>query len=97
GRGRGGDPDLTESDQVGHLGPEHVTVDLVSPDYVAETEFFGDTMTPEGHARRVAATPVGRAGEPAEVAEAVRYLASPAAGYVIGQVLGINGGYVLGR
>jgi 3-oxoacyl-[acyl-carrier protein] reductase len=79
------------------LGPEKITVNVVSPGYVAETEFFGDRMTPEGHAQRVAQTLVGRAGEPADIAEAVRYLASPAAGYVTGQVLGVNGGSVLGR
>ncbi|SCE91720.1 3-oxoacyl-[acyl-carrier protein] reductase [Micromonospora coriariae] len=84
-------------DLAAQLGPEQITVNVVSPGYVADTEFFGDRMTPEGHARRVAATLVGRAGEPADIAEAVRYLASPAAGYVTGQVLGVNGGSVLGR
>ncbi|MER7893533.1 SDR family NAD(P)-dependent oxidoreductase [Micromonospora sp. NPDC094482] len=84
-------------DLAAQLGPEQITVNVVSPGYVAETEFFGDRMTPEGHTRRVAATLVGRAGEPADIAEAVRYLASPTAGYVTGQVLGVNGGSVLGR
>ncbi|MFC0503610.1 SDR family NAD(P)-dependent oxidoreductase [Micromonospora costi] len=84
-------------DLAAQLGPEQITVNVVSPGYVADTEFFGDRMTPEGHAKRVAATLVGRAGVPADVAEAVRYLASPAAGYVTGQVLGVNGGSVLGR
>ncbi|WBB66301.1 SDR family oxidoreductase [Micromonospora sp. WMMD812] len=84
-------------DLAAQLGPEQITVNVVSPGYVADTEFFGDRMTAEGHARRVAATLVGRAGEPADIAEAVRYLASPAAGYVTGQVLGVNGGSVLGR
>ncbi|MDG4806343.1 SDR family oxidoreductase [Micromonospora sp. WMMD1120] len=84
-------------DLAAQLGPEQITVNVVSPGYVAETEFFGDRMTPEGHAKRVAATLVGRAGLPDDVAEAVRYLASPAAGYVTGQVLGVNGGSVLGR
>lgn len=84
-------------DLATELGPEQITVNVVSPGYVTDTEFFGDRMTPEGHARRVAATLVGRAGEPAEIAEAVRYLASPAAGYVTGQILGVNGGSVLGR
>jgi len=69
----------------------------VVPGYVADTEFFGDRMTPDGHARRVAQTLVGRAGQPSDIAEAIRYLASPAAGYVTGQVFGVNGGSVLGR
>lgn len=79
------------------LGPEQITVNVISPGYVVETEFFDGRMTPEGHARRVAATLVKRPGEPAEVAAAVSYLASPAAGYVTGQVLGVNGGSVFGR
>ncbi|SCE84781.1 3-oxoacyl-[acyl-carrier protein] reductase [Micromonospora purpureochromogenes] len=84
-------------DLATQLGPEQVTVNVVSPGYVADTEFFGERMTPEGHAKRVAATLVGRAGEPDDVAAAVRYLAGPSAGYVTGQVLGVNGGSVLGR
>ncbi|MDH6461143.1 3-oxoacyl-[acyl-carrier protein] reductase [Micromonospora sp. A200] len=84
-------------DLATQLGPEQVTVNVVSPGYVADTEFFGDRMTPEGHAKRVAATLVGRAGEPDDVAAAVRYLAGTSAGYVTGQVLGVNGGSVLGR
>ncbi|WP_406078216.1 SDR family NAD(P)-dependent oxidoreductase [Micromonospora sp. NBC_00858] len=84
-------------DLAAQFGPEQITVNVVSPGYVAETEFFGARMTAEGHAKRVAATLVGRAGVPDDIAEAVRYLASPAAGYVTGQVLGVNGGSVLGR
>ncbi|MGC5028988.1 SDR family NAD(P)-dependent oxidoreductase [Micromonospora sp. DT229] len=79
------------------LGPEQITVNVVSPGYVAETELFLGRMTPEGHAKRVAATLVGRAGTPDDIAESIRYLASPAAGYVTGQILGVNGGSVLGR
>ncbi|WP_349880232.1 SDR family oxidoreductase [Micromonospora sp. HUAS YX12] len=84
-------------DLAAQLGPEQITVNVVSPGYVAETEFFGDRMTPEGHAKRVAATLVGRAGVPDDISAAVRYLVGPSAGYVTGQVLGVNGGSVLGR
>ncbi|MFE9954623.1 SDR family NAD(P)-dependent oxidoreductase [Micromonospora sp. NPDC005299] len=84
-------------DLATQLGPEQITVNVVSPGYVAETEFFGDRMTPEGHAKRVAATLIGRAGVPDDIAAAVRYLVGPSAGYVTGQVLGVNGGSVLGR
>lgn len=79
------------------LGPEQITVNVVSPGYVADTEFFLGRMTPQGHAKRVAATLVGRAGEPADIAAAIRYLASPEASFVTGQVLGVNGGSVFGR
>lgn len=70
---------------------------MVSPGYVAETEFFLGRMTPQGHAKRVAATLVGRAGAPADIAAAIRYLDSPEASFVTGQVLGVNGGSVFGR
>jgi len=78
-----------------HLEDEGVTVNVVCPGYVADTEFFGGRMTPEGHARRVAQTLVKRAGEPADIADTIRWLVR--AGYVTGQVIGVNGGSVLGR
>jgi 3-oxoacyl-[acyl-carrier protein] reductase len=40
--------------------------------------------------------PVGRVGEPEDVAAAVSYLASEGAGYVTGQQLGVNGGSFIG-
>lgn len=38
-------------------------------------------------------TPLGRPGEPDDVANAILYLASPAAGYVTGHVLMVDGGW----
>jgi 3-oxoacyl-[acyl-carrier protein] reductase len=84
-------------DLARELGPHGATVNVIAPGYVAGTEFFGDRLTPEGHAQRVAETLVGRAGRPADIAAAVRYLASPDAGYVTGQILAVNGGIVFGR
>jgi 3-oxoacyl-[acyl-carrier protein] reductase len=40
----------------------------------------------------LAAIPLGRIGSPTDVAEAVRFLCSPAASYITGQVLRVNGG-----
>ena len=84
-------------DLARELGPAGATVNVIAPGYVAETEFFGDRMTADGHAARVADTLVGRAGRPADIAAAVRYLAGPDAGYVTGQILSVNGGMVFGR
>jgi 3-oxoacyl-[acyl-carrier protein] reductase len=84
-------------DLAAELGPDGITVNVVAPGYVAETEFFGDRLTVEAHAARVRQTLVGRAGVPDDIAAAVRYLASPEAGYVTGQVLQVNGGALLGR
>jgi 3-oxoacyl-[acyl-carrier protein] reductase len=40
-------------------------------------------------------TPVGRLGDPMEIAASALYLASPAAGFVTGHVLDINGGMAM--
>ena len=79
------------------LGRDGITVNVVAPGYVGGTEFFGDAMSPQRHETLVGQTLVGRAGEPDDIAAAVHYLASPAAGYVTGQILQVNGGSVLGR
>jgi NAD(P)-dependent dehydrogenase (short-subunit alcohol dehydrogenase family) len=42
-----------------------------------------------------AATPLGRMGEPVEIAAGVVYLASPSAGFITGHVLDINGGFAM--
>jgi 3-oxoacyl-[acyl-carrier protein] reductase len=79
------------------LGPEGITVNAVAPGVVLGTEFFGDRMTDERRTRTIAQVPVGRAGHPADIAEAIHYLASPAASYVTGEVLHVNGGWLFGR
>jgi len=79
------------------LGPEGITANAVAPGLVLDTEFFGDRMTDERRRRTVAQTPLARAGHPADVVAAVRYLASPEASFVTGEVLHVNGGWLFGR
>src|SRR2546423_7173279 len=81
-------------DLAGELGPSGATVNVIAPGYVAETGFFGDRMTPEGHAARVADTLVVRAGRPAGIAAAERELVGPGAGGGTGQILSVHGGLV---
>ncbi|MFI5890482.1 SDR family NAD(P)-dependent oxidoreductase [Actinoplanes sp. NPDC051513] len=79
------------------LGDEGVTVNVISPGYVTDSEFFADRMTPEGHQTRVDATLLKRPGEPQDIAEAVRWLTGPGGAYVTAQIINVNGGSVLGR
>lgn len=81
----------------GELGVRGITVNLVAPGYVEDTEFFRGRL---GDARKqalAAATATGRAGRPDDVAATIGFLASPAAGHITGQVLHVNGGAHHGR
>lgn len=71
-----------------------VTVNAVAPGFI-KTRMLADV--PEKALEAVVnMTPVGRLGEPAEIAAAVAFLAMPEASYVTGHVLDVNGGMAMG-
>lgn len=76
----------TVAKELGRFG---VTVNVISPN--AETRMVA-TIPAEKKAELLEAVPLGRFGEPAEMAAAVGFLASEEAGYITGVVLPVDGG-----
>ena len=75
-------------------GPSGITVNAIPPGFIdtpmlrksEERGFLGDTQ------KQIEATPVRRMGRPEDIAAACAFLVSEEAGYITGQILGVNGG-----
>ena len=74
-------------------GPSGITVNCVAPG-VIDTDMMA-SFTAEDKAALAEETPVGRLGTADEVAKLLVYLAGEDAGYITGQVFGVNGGLVI--
>jgi NAD(P)-dependent dehydrogenase (short-subunit alcohol dehydrogenase family) len=77
------------------LGPHGINVNAVGPG-LTETAHLVATMTPAYKENYLQQVPKHRIGQPSDIADAVVFLASPAADYLTGQSLYVDGGYTAG-
>ena len=75
---------------------DRIRVNAVAPWYIRTPLVEPVLNDPDRLGKIVAATPAGRVGEPAEVAAAVTFLVLPAASYITGQCLAVDGGFSVG-
>ncbi|HPT84938.1 MAG TPA: 3-oxoacyl-[acyl-carrier-protein] reductase [Bacillota bacterium] len=73
------------------LAPKNITCNAVAPGFI-RTDM---TKAFEGDERITFAVPLGRMGEPHEVAEVIAFLCSPAASYITGEVIRVDGGMAM--
>ena len=75
------------------LASRGITVNAVAPGFIATdmTGVLSDALKKDVTGR----IPLGRFGQPEDIAAAVAFLASPEAGYITGQVLTVDGGMVM--
>ena len=75
------------------VGPSGITVNCIAPGVIA-TE-MNAALDGETLAALAEETPLGRLGDPAEIAECAYFLSSDGARFITGQVIGVNGGFVI--
>ncbi len=77
------------------LAPHGIRVNAVSPGLIGGTPFHKTFTSPEAFAATIKTIPLGRAGEPDDVAKVITFLAGDGASFVAGETIEINGGMYL--
>ena len=72
------------------VGSRGITVNVVAPGFI-ETDMTRD-LPEDGKSAMLSQIALGRLGQPSDIADAVAFLAGPAASYVTGETLHVNGG-----
>jgi NAD(P)-dependent dehydrogenase (short-subunit alcohol dehydrogenase family) len=74
------------------IAPHRITVNVVNPGFI-RTPINDDAFADPAQVHRVSERiPLGRMGHPGEVAAVVRFLATPAAGYIAAETIRVDGG-----
>ena len=76
------------------LGSRNITVNCVAPGFIDTA--MTKALEEKQRAALVANVPLGRLGTPEDIAAAVGFLASPAAAYITGTTIHVNGGMYMG-
>jgi 3-oxoacyl-[acyl-carrier protein] reductase len=76
------------------LARDNVTVNVITPGFIDTP--MTRKLPQEVHLRALSGTPLGRVGQPEDVAAAVRFLCSDGAAFITGAVLPVDGGQLLG-
>ncbi len=73
------------------LGPMGIRVNAIAPGAI-KTQALAGVLTPEIEKHMLAKTPLGRLGEPLDIAHAALFLCAPCSAWISGQVLTVSGG-----
>jgi 3-oxoacyl-[acyl-carrier protein] reductase len=81
------------------LARSGIRVNGIAPGYIRTAQLLSKehSLGPEGAEAAGAFIPMGRIGEPDEIADVILFLASPAARYMTGQTVAVDGGLLVGR
>ena len=81
------------------LARDGIRVNGIAPGYIRTAQALSEehSLGPEGLERAAEFIPMGRVGEPEDIADVIVFLASEAARYLTGQVLVVDGGLLVGR
>ena len=81
------------------LARSGVRVNGIAPGYIRTAQLLSKehSLGPEGAEAASAFIPMGRVGEPSDIADVIHFLASPASRYMTGQTIVVDGGLLVGR
>jgi 3-oxoacyl-[acyl-carrier protein] reductase len=81
------------------LAKSGIRVNGVAPGYIRTAQLLSPvhSLGPEGAEKAAEFIPMGRLGEPEDIADVILFLASPSARYMTGQTVVVDGGLLVGR